>query len=183
MFRLQGNPLCASGNQRNIVQFCGPPEDGDNEAPQNTNHSDVTCLPQSCPTSDHFMYVPVAPVNCFCAAPFGVGLRLRSPSILYFPPYSDQFVAYMTKNLILDPYQLYIDSIMWEKGPRLKMYLKFFPSYSNTSQKFNESELQRIVNMFASFAINGTDIFGPYDLLYFTLGPYSNGMSRKLSFS
>ncbi|KAA8517619.1 hypothetical protein F0562_015093 [Nyssa sinensis] len=169
---LQGNPVCAKANELNIVGFCGP-ENGDNEAPESLNNYTVTCPPQSCPTHDNFEYVPTAPVSCFCAAPFGVGLRLRSPSISDFCPYSGQFEVYMTTYLRLDLYQLHVDSILWQPGPRLRMYLKFFPPYNNNT--FDVSEIQRIANMIATFAIPGNDIFGPYDLLYFTLlGPYSN---------
>ncbi|KAK2981863.1 hypothetical protein RJ640_010380, partial [Escallonia rubra] len=184
---LEGNPVCTIPNQQNIVRFCGP-EDGDNYPPGSANNSgsgnnsDVSCLPQSCPTSHHFEYVLDSPGRCFCAAPFGVGLRLRSPSISDFPPYTDQFKVFITRNLGLDLYQLLIQSIEWQRGPRLKMYLKFFPQYSNHSMTFNISEVQRIANMIATFAIPGSDIFGPYDLLYFTLeGPYSNGTSLEQS--
>ncbi|KAL7248755.1 hypothetical protein ACSBR2_003484 [Camellia fascicularis] len=169
---LQGNPVCDRANQLNITPFCGPEnEEGATDSLSNSNNS---CQPQSCPLSDHFEYVPASPLNCFCAAPFGVGLRLRSPSISDFPPYRLQFEVYMTSNLGLELYQLSIDSILWQNGPRLRMYLKIFPQV-NDSNEFNESQIQRIANQIATFAIPGNDTFGPYDLLNFTLqGPYSN---------
>ncbi|KAF5737306.1 putative LRR receptor-like serine/threonine-protein kinase [Tripterygium wilfordii] len=133
----------------------------------------MNCLPQSCPISDNFEYVPASPVDCFCAAPFGIGLRLRSPSISHFPPYIDDFMKYITSNLQLFPYQLAIDSYSWENGPRLRMFLKIFPPYSNTSHLFNDSEIQRISTYMATFLLPRNDTFGPYDLLNFTfLGPY-----------
>lgn len=143
-----------------------------------------TCLPQSCPTRNYYEYVPTLPNACFCAAPFGIGLRLRSPSISNFIPYRDQFDYFITSNVYakpntpLSPYQLYVDSIAWEPGPRLRMFLLFFPEYiTNDSSTFTPSEIWAIANQFAGFTIPGNDTFGPYDLLNFTAqGPYSDGM-------
>ncbi|RVW30362.1 putative LRR receptor-like serine/threonine-protein kinase [Vitis vinifera] len=172
--KLNGNPLCTNANALNIVQFCGT-ANGEDEAPGSPDNSNITCPSQSCPLNDHFEYVPGSPVSCYCAAPLGVGFRLRSPSISDFPPYTDQFKAYITSNLGLVPYQLHIDSFIWQKGPRLRMYLKFFPQYNNQSNTFNTSEIQRIRDLITTFTIPGDDIFGPYDLLNFTLvGPYSD---------
>lgn len=147
------------------------------------------CPPQ-CPIQYNFEYVPTLPNTCFCAAPFGVGLRLRSPSISDFPPYHDQFVMFITLNVNAKPnthlkkYQLYVDSIEWEPaGPRLRMFLLFFPEYKNESTIFDDSEIYQIANAFAGFTLPGNDTFGPYDLLNFTAkGPYSNGMPSKLDF-
>lgn len=84
---------------------------------------------------------------------------------------------YLTSSLSLNLYQLSIDSFVWEKGPRLRMYLKIFPAagfdHSNT---FNTSEILRLRSMFTSWSFAGTDLFGPYELLNFTLlGPYKYG--------
>ncbi|XP_057513677.1 probable LRR receptor-like serine/threonine-protein kinase At1g06840 [Actinidia eriantha] len=170
---LQGNPVCARGNQLNISRFCGP--GNEEEAPEIPSNSNNSCPPQACPVSNNFQYVPASPESCFCAAPLGIGLRLRSPSISDFPPYRGQFEGYITSNLRLELYQLSIDSFEWQKGPRLRMYLKIFPQYSNDSSTFNISEIQRITDIFAKFLIPSNDTFGPYDLLNFTLlGPYSS---------
>ncbi|KAL3839925.1 hypothetical protein ACJIZ3_024516 [Penstemon smallii] len=189
--RLQGNPVCTNASQRNITLLCGP-DNGNDESEEtldNLNKPVSTCPPQACPTKNHFRYVPTLPnTSCFCAAPFGVGLRLRSPSISSFLPYRDQFDMFITKNVNatpntpLDKYQLYVDSIEWEKGPRLRMFLLFFPRYSNDSNTFGENEVQAIASTFAAFTIPGSDIFGPYDLLNFTAeGPYSNVILPSLS--
>ncbi|KAJ9693581.1 hypothetical protein PVL29_009505 [Vitis rotundifolia] len=178
--KLNGNPLCTNANALNIVQFCGT-ANGEDEAPGSPDNSNITCPSQSCPLNDHFEYVPGSPVSCCCAAPLGVGFLLRSPSISEFPPYTDQFKAYITSNLGLVPYQLCIDSLIWQKGQRLRlrMYLKFFPQYNNQSNTFNTREIQRIIDLIATFTIPVDDIFGPYDLLNFTLvGPYSDGISK-----
>ncbi|CAL5389035.1 unnamed protein product [Camellia sinensis] len=176
---LQGNPVCDRANQLNITPFCGP--ENEEGATDSLSHANNSCQPQSCPLSDHFEYVPASPLNCFCAAPFGVGLLLRSPSISDFPPYRLQFEVYMTSNLGLELYQLSIDSILWQNGPRLRMYLKIFPQV-NDSNEFNESQIQRIANQIATFAIPGNDTFGPYDLLNFTLQvflpPLKTGISK-----
>ncbi|KAL8232980.1 hypothetical protein R6Q57_002758 [Mikania cordata] len=62
------------------------------------------------------------------------------------------------------------------KGPRLQMYLKIFPVYSgNSSNIFNRSEVLRIRSLFTQWEIPNSDIFGPYELLNFTLlDPYKD---------
>ena len=71
-------------------------------------------------------------------------------------------------------YQLLIDSFIWEKGPRLRMYLKFYPDGNFT---FNSSEILRIRNMFSGWEIPDDDTFGPYEFLNFTLlKPYIDGI-------
>ncbi|CAI0408220.1 unnamed protein product [Linum tenue] len=166
--RLQGNPVCTSTDAlTNLIQFCGTPTT-DAESPKISNGSvEGGCKPQSCPGSGGYEYFPAATLPCFCAAPFGVGLRLRSPSISDFRPYRDYFNNYMTGNLSIESYQLLVDSFQWEEGPRLRLQLKLFPPQNETD--FNLSETQRIQNMFFNFKITGDNIFGPYDLLNFTL--------------
>nr|QJR84050.1 CARD1-like protein 5 [Phtheirospermum japonicum] len=191
--RLKGNPVCANANQRNISLLCGPDNNTNNkseETPIILDKPHSACLPQSCPIRSHFEYVPTLPNACFCAAPFGVGLRLRSPSISNFLPYRDLFDAYITSNVYtkpnipLFPHQVYVESIAWESGPRLRMFLLFYPQYINTtnnSDTFDPSEVQAIANTFAGFTIPGNDIFGPYDLLNFTAqGPYANVLLPSL---
>ncbi|KAL9337121.1 hypothetical protein Peur_071609 [Populus x canadensis] len=184
--KLQGNPVCQRANELNIVRFCGVPTE-DAEVPGSSNDFPESCKTQSCPFSDNFEYVPESPSPCFCAAPLGIGLRLRSPSISDFQPYKFPFELWITDHLDMNPYQLVIDSFMWEEGPRLRMYLKIFPSFSNDTYKFNTSEILQLMEQFATFSIPGDDTFGPYDLLNFTLlGPYKtvipklpkSGMSR-----
>ncbi|MBA0628473.1 hypothetical protein Godav_023196 [Gossypium davidsonii] len=179
--RLEGNPVCASANQLNIARFCGitvrdddfVPGTGD-ETGSSSNSSD-SCKPQSCPMDDNFEFVPDSPVDCFCAAPFEVGLRLRSPTISDFRPYIVPYKEFITFNLGLDLYQLYVKSFIWQEGPRLRLFLKVFPQYINNTNKFNNSEIQRIRDIIATFAIPSNDTFGPYELIDFTLlGPYSN---------
>lgn len=127
-----------------------------------------------------FEYVPASPEPCFCAAPLRIGYRLKSPSFTYFPPYVYPFEEYLTNTLNLELYQLSIDSFAWEKGPRLKMYLKLFPTL-NRSSTFDDSEVRQIRDRFTSWKFPGSDIFGPYELLNFTLlGPYSNRMCLSL---
>ncbi|XP_011095176.1 probable LRR receptor-like serine/threonine-protein kinase At1g06840 isoform X1 [Sesamum indicum] len=185
--KLNGNPVCTNAIQRNISLLCLP-DNGNEVTPDNLNKPVSTCPPQSCPIWNYFEYVPTLPNTCFCAAPFGVGLRLRSPSISNFLPYRAQFDQFITSNVYVKPnvhlnlYQLYVDSIEWEPGPRLRMFLLFFPEYTNNSNTFNASVIQAIADTFARFTIPGSDIFGPYDLLNFTAqGPYSNVLLPSLS--
>ncbi|XVF65976.1 hypothetical protein PTKIN_Ptkin09bG0293900 [Pterospermum kingtungense] len=181
--RLQGNPVCILANQLNIAQFCVILHGDDDFVPgrSSTNLSTNSCPPQSCPFSADYEYVTGSPVNCFCAAPFGVGYRLRSPTISDFRPYIDQFKMSMTSSLGLDFYQLQVDSFIWQRGPRLRMFLKFFPQYSNTTFEFNDSEIQRITDILVTFSIPSDDAFGPYEVLNFTLlGPYSHVVLQPL---
>ncbi|TYI93288.1 hypothetical protein E1A91_D02G127000v1 [Gossypium mustelinum] len=117
-----------------------------------------------------------SPLPCFCAAPLRIGYRLKSPSFSYFPPYIQPLEVYLTSSLKLSRYQLSIDTYSWEKGPRLRMYLKLFPSLNvNHSSTFNVSEVQRIRHIYTSWTFPGSALFGPYELLNFTLlGPYAD---------
>lgn len=177
LFRLRGNPVCTSANNPGIGPLCGYDTKVD-EMPTNTTNSTVVCPIQSCPRDNFFEYVPVSPIPCFCAAPIRIGYRLKSPSFSYFPPHLYSFEDYLTKALELELYQLSIDSFMWEKGPRLRMYLKLFPMVDKAhSSTFNTSEVQRIRKRFTTWDFSGNDFYGPYELLNFTLlGPYSTRM-------
>jgi hypothetical protein len=91
------------------------------------------------------------------------------------------FEQYMTSGLVLVPYQLYLDSFTWEKGPRLGMFLKLFPDDRDNSLHFSQSEVQRIMSKFTSWGIVDSDLFGPYELLDFTLSDvYKEGLSQNL---
>ncbi|CAH2038723.1 unnamed protein product [Thlaspi arvense] len=160
---LQGNPLCADGN---LLRFCGALTEVDkNQGPTN---SSTTC--SDCPPPYEFSPEPLR--RCFCAAPLLVGYRLKSPGFTDFVPYISEFEQYITSGLSLNLYQLRIDSFRWQKGPRLRMYLKFFPvfgSNANNSFIFNRSEVRRIRGMFTGWNIRDEDLFGPYELMNFTL--------------
>lgn len=180
MFRLQGNPVCMEAN---LSQFCGS-QNGGEGTPGNSRKSIKDC-PVQCPTDGSYEYDPESPELCFCAAPLRVGYRLKSPSFSDFYPYQSSFKMFLTSELKLNLSQLSIDSFIWESGPRLRMYLKFFPLYDNHSgtvaHQFNTSEVVRIKNMFTDWLIVRNDTFGPAELLNFTLqGPYLNGICWKL---
>ncbi|BAT83876.1 hypothetical protein LR48_Vigan503s000800 [Vigna angularis] len=170
--RLSGNPICKNSNAQSASKYCGPEED---KAVQDLTSSTV-CHVQSCPFDDFYEYAPNSPVPCYCAAPLRIGYRLKSPSFSYFAPYRSSFEHYITDSLKLHLYQLSVDSVAWEEGPRLRMYLKLFPSYNDSrSNVFNVSEVRRISRLFSSWRFPRTDFFGPYELLNFTLlGPYEN---------
>ncbi|XP_020203402.2 probable LRR receptor-like serine/threonine-protein kinase At1g06840 [Cajanus cajan] len=171
--RLSGNPICNNSNIHSIGQYCGPKED---KAEQDSTNSTTGCPIQACPVKAFYEYAPSSSVQCFCAAPLRIGYRLKSPSFSYFPPYKTSFEHYIVKSLNLDHDQLSIDSYAWEEGPRLRMYLKLFPSYNDShSYMFNTSEVRRIKGLFSSWHFPRTDFFGPYELLNFTLlGPYED---------
>ncbi|KAI3805839.1 hypothetical protein L1987_21726 [Smallanthus sonchifolius] len=172
--RLHGNPICRNASIQNRDQFCGLKEYKDYIPPISRNSTD--CPIQSCPINNYYEYVSGSSIPCFCASPLRIGYRLKSPSFSYFPPYQDQFEMYVTSSLELNFYQLHIDSIMWEKGPRLRMYLKLYPkSGTEHSGTFSTSEVLRIRGIFTTWVFPGSDLFGPYELLNFTLvGPYAH---------
>ncbi|KAL0436630.1 UNVERIFIED_CONTAM: putative LRR receptor-like serine/threonine-protein kinase [Sesamum radiatum] len=179
---LQGNPVCSASN---LIQFCGPHEE---DFSNTLNVTDLNkCPPQSCPPP--FQYAPPSPViSCFCAAPLLVGYRLKSPGFSDFLPYVNSFKEYLSSGLELNVSQLDIDSVAWQKGPRLGMYLKIFPAYVNDSIRlFNRSEVIWIREMFSGWRIPDSEVFGPYEFLNFTLldpykdefpPPSSSGLSK-----
>ncbi|MBA0648290.1 hypothetical protein Goklo_016042, partial [Gossypium klotzschianum] len=172
---LEGNPVCKNANLLNVNLFCGS-EPREDKMLTNLNDSTANCPIQACPTDNFYEYVPASPLPCFCAAPLRIGYRLKSPSFSYFPPYIQPLEVYLTSSLKLSRYQLSIDTYSWEKGPRLRMYLKLFPSLNvNHSSTFNVSEVQRIRHIYTSWTFPGSTLFGPYELLNFTLlGPYAD---------
>ncbi|XP_020273382.1 probable LRR receptor-like serine/threonine-protein kinase At1g06840 [Asparagus officinalis] len=163
---LYGNPVCERANQLNIIQFCL--SQIVNPASGMSTNSNFRC--QSCPTELDYEYNPKSSIPCFCAVPLGVGYRLKSPGLSDFLPYVDDFEEYLTNGLDIALYQLDIDSFIWEEGPRLKMNLKLFPDRASL---FNASEVLRIRSMFTGWLIPDSDLFGPYELINFTLGSYA----------
>ncbi|MCD9559114.1 hypothetical protein HAX54_016847 [Datura stramonium] len=174
---LYGNPVCGYANERQIIQFCKS-KDGVEEYGR-LNNSIPSCLAQQ-PCNNYFEHIPTLTNGCFCAAPFGVGLRLRSPSISDFPPHYTDFERWISDSVNLNLYQIYIHSIAWENGPRLRMFLKIFPPRINDFDKFNDSEIHRIANIFFTFNLAGSDIFGSYDLLNFTAMGYNSVLFPQL---
>lgn len=163
-----------------LAQFCGS-EGADDNTTLNSPNSSAGCPNQSCPLG--YEYSENSPVSCFCAAPLLVKYRLKSPGFSDFPPYQSTFEEYLSSGLKLNLYQLEIAFLQWEKGPRLEMDLKIFPVYevdNQTSHIFNRTERLRIMGMFTSWTIPDRDLFGPYELLGFTLlQPYQEGLSLK----
>ncbi|XP_076959597.1 putative LRR receptor-like serine/threonine-protein kinase At1g06840 [Bidens hawaiensis] len=172
--RLQGNPICRNSSIINKDQFCEPKE---YEAFIHSIFTNSTeCRVQSCPINNYFEFVLNAPTPCFCASPLIIDYRLKSPSFSYFPPYQDQFEVYVSDSLGLDDYQLKIESVIWERGPRLRMSLKLFPKVgTERSGVFSTSDVLRIRGIFTTWVFPGSHLFGPYELLDFTLvGPYAH---------
>ncbi|XVE80708.1 hypothetical protein DITRI_Ditri15bG0002400 [Diplodiscus trichospermus] len=170
--RLEGNPVCTLANQLNIAPFCGNTS-GDDFVSGSSSNSNGRCKPQWCPLSDGYEFVPGT--DCFCAAPLGVELRLTSPSFIDFRPNNYLYRVYITSSFGLDLHQLIVQSFIWEKGPRLRLFLKFFPQYVNYTARFNESEVNRIIGMLATFSFPPNDTFAPYELIKVVPGLYSNG--------
>lgn len=164
---LNGNPVCANATMPDKVPYCQPQIESQTSG--SSTNPKKNCTP--CPTDKNYEYIPMSPIPCLCALPVQVGFRLKSPGISYFPPYVADFEIDLTSLLHLSLYQLHIERYIWETGPRLNMYLKFFPDNSNL---FNMSEIWRIRSILAGWEITLLDTFGPYELLNFTLGSYAN---------
>ncbi|TKY47280.1 LRR receptor serine/threonine-protein kinase [Spatholobus suberectus] len=163
---LDGNPLCS--NNITLVQFCGPEGATVTNGSLTTNTS--SCPPQACPPPYEYS------VDCFCALPLLVAYRLKSPGFSDFRPYLNAFEDYMTSGVNISTNQLQYD-FYWQVGPRLRMDLKFFPVYvdNKSNSIFNRSELLRLTSMFTGWLIPDSDLFGPYELISFTLlGPYQD---------
>lgn len=163
-----------------LSQFCISQIEEENNK-LNPLNSTVDCTATFCPP--FYESISATLRNCFCAAPLNVGYRLKSPGFSDFLAYQYMFEDYLTNGLFLNIDQLKIDSIEWEKGPRLKMNLKLFPVYvNNESYKFNDSEVRRIRGMFTGWGIGDSSVFGPYELINFTLSDvYRGGLSHNLS--
>ncbi|KAL5550408.1 hypothetical protein UlMin_000584 [Ulmus minor] len=181
---LQGNPVCQKANELKIVKFCQLGDGGFVDVPRNSSNSSTECPPHACPTHNFYEYVPDSPQPCFCAAPLRIWLMLRSPSISEFQAYIGDFKEYITSNFQLEPYQLVVDTYMWEEGPRLNVFLKFFPQFANNTDQFNTSALQNLTERIASFTLPLNDTFGPSDFHEFILlGPYANVVLKPLGSS
>lgn len=167
---LQGNPLCSN---RTLTQFCVPNVEDFSNSLNVTKLND--CSPQLC--RPPYEYAPASPgMPCFCAAPLYVGYRLKSPGFLDFAPYFDAFEEELSNGLGLNMNQLDVNSAVWQKGPRLGMHLKIFPMYINNSFKvINESEVLRIRDLFSGWRIKENHVFGPFELLNFTLSDAYEG--------
>lgn len=174
LLRLQGNPVCTSANEFQIVQFCGSNNGSDEVSGTLNNNPDPAC--QLCQASLYMEYVPASP--CFCALPLGVDVVWTSPSISDFGPYINDFVVYMTTSKsVLNGYPLVIYSFLWQQDHRLHISFKIFPQ--NTSE-FSKTELIAIMDCIATIALPLNDIFGPYEVLNFTLnGAYADGKSQN----
>ncbi|KAK1265328.1 putative LRR receptor-like serine/threonine-protein kinase [Acorus gramineus] len=167
---LQGNPVCGNANALNISQFCGF-QDGEFTSHGSLTNSPSSSCPQSCLTIQFYEYVPTYPIPCFCAAPIKVGYRMKSPGFSNFLPYMEPLERFLANGLQLNRYQLYMDSFAWENGPRLMLNIKLYPDNFSI---FNVSEILRIRDLFTGWHIPHNDVFGPFELLSFTLlGPYA----------
>lgn len=167
MFRLHGNPVCTAQNQLNISKYCQS-----TTVPQAGGSLNNSTVCGSC-SEMPYERVLMSPIPCFCAIPLYVDYRLKSPGLSDFVPYEALFQQYLSSGLSLLSFQLEVSTFMWEEGPRLKMSLKLFP---NRTTMFNTSEVSRLRGMFTGWQIPDSDIFGPYELINFNPGWYSNSM-------
>ncbi|GLU11945.1 hypothetical protein SLE2022_286630, partial [Rubroshorea leprosula] len=173
---LKGNPLCQNGS---LVQFCRSQTKNESTV---TNSTTVECKPQSCP----YEYSPTSHLDGFCATPLSIGYQLKSPGFSYFTPYKEMFIKHLTQHLSLSIHQLCIYSSEWRER-RLWMNLSLYLVYDNATNNchsFNESEVQRIKNMFIQYKIPDDDSLGPCELMNFPLpGVYKEKSSSFVRMS
>uniref|UniRef100_A0A0D3EVI9 non-specific serine/threonine protein kinase n=1 Tax=Oryza barthii TaxID=65489 RepID=A0A0D3EVI9_9ORYZ len=169
---LYGNPVCTNSTPARAARLCQPTSVTEAPSGQGSQVS-INCSP--CPTDKNYEYNPSSPLPCFCAVPLGVGFRLKSPGISDFRPYKEDFQKNLAHLLVLADYQIYMERYIWEVGPRLNMHLKLFPNNTNL---FNTSEVVRLRHLLAGWEITLSNVFGPYELLNFTLGSYEDVLSR-----
>ncbi|RLN28700.1 putative LRR receptor-like serine/threonine-protein kinase [Panicum miliaceum] len=172
---LYGNPVCGNTSGDLITNLCQPMS-VDQQPLKKERGSTFSCQP--CPADKNYEYNRSSPIPCFCVVPLGVGLRLKSPGITDFRPYEDAFDINLTSLLQLFLYQINIEHYIWEVGPRLNMHMKLFPSNSSL---FNTSEIVRLGHILAGWEITLSDVFGPYELLNFTLGSYADEFPNAAS--
>uniref|UniRef100_A0A0E0N457 non-specific serine/threonine protein kinase n=1 Tax=Oryza rufipogon TaxID=4529 RepID=A0A0E0N457_ORYRU len=165
---LYGNPVCTNSTPARAARLCQPTSVTEAPSGQGSQVS-INCSP--CPTDKNYEYNPSSPLPCFCAVPLGVGFRLKSPGISDFRPYKEDFQKNLAHLLVLADYQIYMERYIWEVGPRLNMHLKLFPNNTNL---FNTSEVVRLRHLLAGWEITLSNVFGPYELLNFTLGSYED---------
>ncbi|XP_022682574.1 probable LRR receptor-like serine/threonine-protein kinase At1g06840 isoform X2 [Setaria italica] len=172
---LYGNPVCTTSNAARAANLCQP-KSVIGEPSGEGRQVNTLCPP--CPTDKNYEYNPASPIPCLCAVPLGVGFRLKSPGIFDFLPYKETFEINLTSLLELRVYQLYIERFMRETGPRLNTHLKLFP---NNTPLFNTAEVVRLRQVLAGWQITLSDVFGPYELLNFTLGSYADEFPTVVS--
>ena len=90
---------------------------------------------------------------------------MKGPGFTDFRLYRYQFEVHLTDGLDVSLNQLDLNSFAWEEGRQLGMYLKL----CLVNYTFNSSEVLRITRMFTEWKIPPSDIFGPFELLNFTL--------------
>ncbi|CAM0954975.1 unnamed protein product [Alopecurus aequalis] len=172
---LNGNPVCGNSSGTPIDSFCQP-RSVNKQTPKQIEDTSLNCSP--CPTDKTYEHNPSYNSSCFCAVPLGVGLRLKSPSITNFYSYEGTFRGDITSLLNLSLNQLHIEYYILEVGPRINMHLKLFP---NDTSLFNTSEVVRLRHVLAGWEITLLDVFGPYELLNFTLGSYADVLPNAAS--
>nr|GMD64298.1 probable LRR receptor-like serine/threonine-protein kinase At1g06840 isoform X1 [Ipomoea batatas] len=174
--RFQGNPLCS-----NAKPLCGS---SGNETDDGIILKSITdCPVLGCPPP--YVYSLPSP-TCFCVLPLLVQYRLKSPGFRDIRPYLNEFAWYLSSGLVLNLSQVHINKLALEPGPRWEMHFEFYPIFMdvNSSREFNKSEVLRLMGLFTGWLIPDNDLFGPYELLGFTLlGDYSNYIPPSTSSS
>ncbi|KAL3689569.1 hypothetical protein R1sor_015878 [Riccia sorocarpa] len=175
-FHFAGNPVCSG---MNLAVWCLPTNGVsllDTTSVNSSSNEGTTCA-DNCKTPA--MLVPNAVMHgCSCAVPIIVWYRLKSPGFNVFDLYEREFLGYISSGLGLSTNQVDIFDYAYDPGPRIQMHLHLFPA---TGYTFNESEIQRISNLFGKWLINDSPVFGPYELLRLTVLDPSSGGSKGLS--
>ncbi|KAL3689568.1 hypothetical protein R1sor_015877 [Riccia sorocarpa] len=175
-FHFAGNPVCSG---QNLAAWCVPVSGVsllDTSFVMSSSNKETTCADNCKPPAS---LVPNAAMfGCSCAVPIIVWYRLKSPGFNVFDLYEREFLVYISSGLGLSINQVDIFDYAYEPGPRIQMHLHLFPA---TGYQFNQSECDRLNNLFGQWLIPDSPVFGPYELLRFTVQSPSSGGSKKLS--
>lgn len=169
---LNGNPACSSiqlSKECNVSNLQLDIKDISDDTPS------IISLPSGCssdtcdPSENQELAYGVLKElgKCLCDHPLFVGYRLKSPEFTYFPPLENDFINYFSDGLRVFPYQVNISDFKVEPGPRLRMNIKLFPNYP--LQKFNDTEVLRLYSTLSDWSFSDSPIFGPTELLYFSI--------------
>jgi serine/threonine protein kinase/Leucine-rich repeat (LRR) protein len=168
-------------NSTTHVRFAGNPAICDPNVQSITN---PICIPNNDPVSftyDSVVPLEIPPNTCTSCRYITVGYRLKSPGFSVFDLYSQQFLAYLSTGLSLSQHQVVLQDYMWQQGPRLAMNIRLYPVGNNT---FNETEFDRLYQLFSQWLIPDSSVFGPYELVSFnprSVSAYESASKKGLS--
>ncbi|CAM6090704.1 unnamed protein product [Calypogeia fissa] len=179
---LSGNPFCSAGPSHQNNVLCVPEDIAAYmdvgrvvSTPMAASPDQNSCSACKAP----YALAPLSQSNgCQCALPITVQWQLESPSFYVFDPYVQQLQAYLATGLNVDVNQVQIQNYVYRPSYRLLFTILLFPP----GAQFDDSEAARIYSVFANWKLPSSVLFGPYDLISFSVpAKVSSGKSSGLS--